>query len=219
MRGLLVLLVAIAALFAATADAAAQGQRKALVIGNQRYSALPSLGNPEYDAKAIAQAFQLRAFRVTLVIDADLATMRNTVDAFVQSLQADDIAVFYYAGHAVSVGGENFLGPTDASLAPEADVTARFLRMNDVIGVIAGSRAAVKLFFSIPAAINCRTYQRRLSIRTSGCQRRRPQVAGRRRGLSSFSQLRRIPRPATGRRARIAHLPKHCSPTSMRPKS
>jgi uncharacterized protein len=148
MRTLLaLLLVAIALLTLLPTQAFAQPARQALVIGNQDYAALSVLENPIRDAEEVARSLQRRGFRVTLVRNANSRELRDAVDAFVASLTGTEIALFYYAGHAVSLNGRNYLAPVDASLHSPEMLDSGFIPMSDVIGLIAGSAAQFRLFF------------------------------------------------------------------------
>ena len=86
--------------------------RYALVIGNSAYSRLP-LENPRHDAQDIAAALQRVNFKVKLLLDAGQQGMEQAIKAFGETLSANAVGLFYYAGHAVQYGGENYLIPTD----------------------------------------------------------------------------------------------------------
>ena len=48
--------------------------------------------------------------------------MERTMRQFTQKLTHADVALFYFAGHAVQSGGQNYLLPTDARLRSEGDI-------------------------------------------------------------------------------------------------
>ncbi len=84
--------------------------RKALVIGNQKYSFRP-LDNPKKDATDLAATLEKMGFDVTLIIDADRVKMQRSIDTYVASLRPKDISVFYFSGHGFEEGNGNYLMP------------------------------------------------------------------------------------------------------------
>ena len=81
--------------------------RKALLIGNNRYPK-QALANAVNDATDLSAALKATGFQTELVVDADLRTMDMAVQRFVQTLNAGDIALFYFSGHGIGAEGENF---------------------------------------------------------------------------------------------------------------
>ena len=98
------------------------GRRVALVIGNGAYQNAPKLPNPAADAKAVADALRGLDFEVIEAVDLDQPDMQARLDEFSGRLEGADTGLFYYAGHGLQVGGENFLVPIDARLQREAQV-------------------------------------------------------------------------------------------------
>ena len=72
--------------------------RKALVVGINTYSRLP-LRCCINDASAVHAALQRMGYASTLVTDCDIDTLLNARRTFVDTLQKNDIAFFYFAGH------------------------------------------------------------------------------------------------------------------------
>ena len=107
--------------FLAIPDASAQG-RVALVIGNSTYSNKPVLVNPQNDANDVAAALERLSFAVTRVENGDFNTMRRAILSFGQRTRGAEIAVVFYAGHGMEIGGENWLIPTDAELKTDIGV-------------------------------------------------------------------------------------------------
>lgn len=97
-------------------------RRVALVIGNGRYPELP-LNNPEHDARLVARTLRTLGFEVVEELNLPSREFRRIVREFAQRMNDDQVAsVFYYAGHAVQIGGRNFLVPVDIALRDEAEV-------------------------------------------------------------------------------------------------
>jgi uncharacterized caspase-like protein len=96
-------------------EASAQ-RRVALVIGNGRYPDLP-LNNPEHDARLIAQTLRSLGFEVGEYLNLNARDFRRVLREFARRMDDDQVAsVFYYAGHAVQIGGRNYLLPVDIAL-------------------------------------------------------------------------------------------------------
>jgi len=116
MKKLLILVCALipAALFAQQA----QPPKYALVIGNGAYSSLTPLANPVNDANDVADALQRLGFTVDKVINGNLSQMDNAVIQLKNRLSVTKNAYgfFFYAGHGVQSGGENYLIPADANI-------------------------------------------------------------------------------------------------------
>lgn len=120
MRRTLVLLLCTLTLLLCAAPVQAE-RRTALVIGNSAYKTAP-LKNPVNDARDMASALRSLGFEVALVTDATQQQMENAVREFGTRLRQGGVGLFYYAGHGVQVGGENFLIPVNAAILSEADV-------------------------------------------------------------------------------------------------
>lgn len=142
--------VSLALVLAAVAPAQADN-RVALVIGNAEYG--PEIGrlkNPANDAKLIAGTLERLGFTVDLVLDADQKAMKRAVKSFGARLRAagaDAIGLFYYAGHGVQVGGENFLIPVGAEIAAEGDVELEAVSASGVLSQMQYAGNAINLVF------------------------------------------------------------------------
>lgn len=100
-------------------------RRYALVIGNARY-AVPAnaLVNPVNDARLIADSLRQRQVDVTLLTDLTTAQMEAAVDDFALRAAGGDLALMYFAGHAVAVDDVNYLFGVDLPL-PLGEVRIR----------------------------------------------------------------------------------------------
>src|SRR5436190_5310607 len=105
------LAVVVLCLLSATADAE---RRVALVIGNSAYAYAGDLANPKNDATDVSSALKKRGFEVIDGLDLDKAAFDRKVRDFATALSGADVGVFFYAGHGLQVGGENYLVPIDA---------------------------------------------------------------------------------------------------------
>lgn len=101
---------------------AASETRIALTIGNSAYVHTAALPNPRRDAQAMAAALQGLGFKVIAGYDLDYAATKDLLRRFGAEAATADVALFYYAGHAVQVDGQNYLLPVDTRLREEGDL-------------------------------------------------------------------------------------------------
>ena len=111
-------------------------ERLALVIGNGTYAHLKTLDNPPSDATKVAGI--LRGLDFTLIgqngksvagplLDLDETGFSKAVRAFAERAKGAEIALVYYAGHGMQIGGQPYLLPVDV---PADDL--ELLRRNSI---------------------------------------------------------------------------------------
>ncbi len=113
-------IAAMAMILAATAPALAK--RVALVIGNGAYDHTVPLPNPANDAAAMAGKLRGLGFDVVSGQDQTYDQMRRTVKEFATKAYGAEIALLFYAGHGMQVGGQNLLIPVDAKIEDETSL-------------------------------------------------------------------------------------------------
>ena len=93
----------------------------ALVIGNASYSGLTPLANPVNDATDVSAVLQHMGFTVEKILNGNRVQMEDAVLRLKNRLSGvkDAYGFFFYAGHGVQSGGENYLIPVDASISSE----------------------------------------------------------------------------------------------------
>ncbi len=114
-------------------------RRVALVIGNGAYPSAP-LKNPVNDARDMAAALQRLGFEVVLLTNANQQQMDSSVREFGLKLRQGGAGLFYYAGHGLQVGGENYLVPVNANIQTESDVRFTCLPAGMVLGKMEDAR-------------------------------------------------------------------------------
>ena len=107
-------------------------RRVALVIGNARYTNSP-LKNPINDAEVISKALSASGFKVSRHDNLNYKKMRDVVRSFGEGIDKGDVALFYFAGHAIQYQGKNYLLPVDEDLKHENEIPASALDIDFVL--------------------------------------------------------------------------------------
>lgn len=128
---------------------AQQLSKTALVIGNSNYPVPNQLSNPTHDADLVGKALSDLGFTQTShgpLKDLGLAQFKQAVAAFAAAAGQSDVAVFYYSGHGIQVGGTNFLVPIDAS--PQrgvVDVPLQMISADDILKALDQTHIRLKI--------------------------------------------------------------------------
>lgn len=130
--------VAAIAVVAAGANPVAAANR-AFIVGNAQYAHANQLANPTNDARDLAAKLQALGYQVTLGLDVSRSQFLSSFQRFAQSLQQDDLAIFYYAGHGLQIGGENYLFPVDALVEKEDDAKRNLVPLNALLADLSRS--------------------------------------------------------------------------------
>jgi uncharacterized caspase-like protein len=128
------LVAAALALASLTGPALAAPDRVALVIGNGAYKNAARLPNPPNDATAVAAALRKIGFDVVEGRDLPKRSMEEKIIEFSRKLDRASLALFFYAGHGMQVGGRNYLLPVDAMLERPGDLTFETIDVSQVLG-------------------------------------------------------------------------------------
>lgn len=132
-RSALRLLSILTLLFATSVTAWAE-KRVALLIGNSNYAKNIQLKNPANDASRLAEKLKEIGFdKVTMKLDLAQAELRRTLGQFSRDAAGADIALIYFAGHGIEVGGTNYVIPTDANLSHVDDVEFEAIELSKLM--------------------------------------------------------------------------------------
>ena len=118
----------------ATQSAALADRRIALVIGNGKYENAGVLANPVNDADAIADLLTKAGFdSVDRRRDLGVVEFKRAVREFVDRAASADVAVVYYSGHGLEIGGVNYLIPVDAKLTSVLDMDDEAVSLDRIL--------------------------------------------------------------------------------------
>ena len=118
----------------ATQSAALADRRIALVIGNGKYENAGVLANPTNDADAVADLFTKAGFdSVDRRRDLGVVEFKRAVREFVDRAASADVAVVYYSGHGLEIGGVNYLIPVDAKLTSVLDMDDEAVSLDRIL--------------------------------------------------------------------------------------
>ena len=123
------------------AENAMAEKRVALIIGNSAYQHTSPLPNPANDAAAIAKKLTEIGFdTVEVKLDQSFSDLRLTLQGFARAARDSDVALVFYAGHGMEVGGVNYLVPVDAKLQSDQDVPYEAFPLDLVLAAIEPAR-------------------------------------------------------------------------------
>ena len=115
-------------------------ERVALVIGNGAYAPhAPNLPNPKNDAAGVGAALTRLGFEVTRLDDAGYQDLRLGLLEFEEAAARSEVAVVFYAGHGIEIGGENYLVPVDAKLRSDRAVKHEAMKLARVMESVEGA--------------------------------------------------------------------------------
>lgn len=112
-------------------------KRVALVMGADDYKTIRPLGNAVNDALAIEKTLEMLGFEVTLESNRDLKRMRRALEDFREDAAGADVALVFFAGHGVEIGGQNFLLPIDAKAETADLLKSSALPLDEVRATVA----------------------------------------------------------------------------------
>ena len=122
---------------ALSASAALADKRVALVIGNSGYQNVARLPNPALDAKSIAKLLKDAGFdSVDLQQDVGNLDFKRAIRKFEDNARDADIAVVFYAGHGIELGGINYMIPVDAKLASDRDAQDEAISLDRITDAV-----------------------------------------------------------------------------------
>ncbi len=117
------------------ATAWAEG-KVALVIGNAAYENSSPLANPINDARAVAAKLESIGFEVALHEDLTGQAFRIALGEFSEKALNADLAIAFYAGHAIEMEGKNYLIPVDAQMRSQATAQFETITLDQLLSAV-----------------------------------------------------------------------------------
>ena len=110
------------------------------------------------DAQAIGRMLKGAGFDlVEMETDVDARQFRRALADFEIASRGVDVALVYFSGHGVEIGGRNYLVPVDAELKRDVDVQDEAVPLDRVLEAVSGAR---RLKFVILDACRSNPFQR-----------------------------------------------------------
>ena len=110
--------------------------RMALVIGNTAYDGqiFSKLSNPGNDAQDMKEALAALGFEVQLALNCSKGKMETAMVELRRKLvEKKGVALFYYAGHGIQIGGKNYLIPVGSDIKSRGEVATLAVSVEKVL--------------------------------------------------------------------------------------
>ena len=150
----------------ATPHSTTAAGRVALVVGNGAYTHAGRLPNPANDASDVAAALGRLGFEVTVTQDAGRTALNEALRAFTRRSVGADVALVFYAGHAMEMDGVNYLLPVDAIIERDTDVRYETVTLDDVLASTSGAGLRVVILDACRNNPLARSMQRTVPTRS-----------------------------------------------------
>jgi hypothetical protein len=143
-----------------------QEKRIALVVGNDAYIS-SRLENSVNDSVGIMKALQSKGFEVVHKTNLKQKDFKQAIwdfEELVQSYKGKVTALFYYAGHAVQIDGDNYLIPVDSKMNQQRGIELGSVNAQTVINSLSNSTEGVKIVIMDSCRVNpFKSYSRNIS--------------------------------------------------------
>jgi len=117
---------------------------QALIISNSNYASNP-LTNPPQDAELMANTLKQLGFSIKQLSDLNRQNFYAEVRHFYEQLPTGAVALIYYAGHGVQIGGSNYLIPTDMVMTSERGVQTKAYPLKAMLDGLNNARSSVNI--------------------------------------------------------------------------
>jgi formylglycine-generating enzyme required for sulfatase activity len=122
-------------------------KRIALVVGNKSYrNGWSPLKNTANDANTMTSALQDCGFEVTTLTDANRSQFLEAIRTFKGKIQGNaTVALFFYAGHGLEEGGQNYLIPSDDASKCRNEIEDNGIKLNSIQKQLKDAGAAMSI--------------------------------------------------------------------------
>ena len=121
-------------------------ERVALVIGFDRYEHIFELKNAASDAAAVKDKLASLGFEVTTLFDAGKKALEDAIDQLAQNAKDAELVAIYFAGHAVQLGGSNYILPIDARMDRPTDVAEFAVGLQKLVEAASAAENTLVMF-------------------------------------------------------------------------
>jgi uncharacterized caspase-like protein len=122
-------LMLLGAIFLAAPCALAQS-RLAFVAGIDGYEKIRPLVKAVNDSEAVAKSLASLGYKVTLAKDVGRLDFKAKWESFLRAVNANDIVVFFFAGHGMEMQGVNYLLPLDTPESAQGEDVLKVWSVN-----------------------------------------------------------------------------------------
>lgn len=126
----------------------AAAQRVALVIGNSDYKNASVLKNPVNDAADLGSALSRLGFTVTTLTNASAGDMQRALTDFAGKAKDSEMALIFFAGHAVEAEGVHWSIPVDGKVDSLDAVRSQSVNLQQLMKTSEGSKFTIVLLDS-----------------------------------------------------------------------
>lgn len=109
----------------------------ALIVGNGAYeNENAKLVNATNDAEDVAKALEKLGFSVSCEIDCTNEDLDRAAKSFKDSLNSNDVGLFYFAGHGMQIEGENYITTINTDFSEELSAKWSSFPLNKLIDLM-----------------------------------------------------------------------------------
>jgi len=121
----------------------ASGRVVALLLGNSDYASanraqrMLNLDDPSHNVDLLGKTLRTLNAEVRVETDLNRQEMTRVIRETTQGLREGDVFLFYYAGHALQLNGENYLAPLGINFLDRATVRSSAYRLDHLLEAVA----------------------------------------------------------------------------------
>lgn len=122
-------------------------QKKAICVGNSAYTIAAPLQFALNDAEAVKEKLSDLGFSVEIKKDINTDGFDEIINSIDSLVNASDVFLFYYAGHAFENDGINYLMPVDLDVKKEGNYRKRYsMNLNEFVEHLHHFPDVIKIF-------------------------------------------------------------------------
>ena len=120
-------------------------KKRALVIGNANYANLPVVPTSKINGEAVRAQLAALGFETVLKLDLDQSGMLSEINAFAETVNANDVVFFYYSGFGTELDGDNDLLPVSYDPKDKQAMGARLYPIRRLLSLLNGRNAGQRV--------------------------------------------------------------------------